>query len=241
MQADPPVRRGRGRVVAGVAPATRQLRSRNALPPDGGTTITQPADLGPVRDSAQTLLGIVRTPARRWWLYAESVMTNDLLRETTRVILRGVIAGGVATATMTAAYTLERRVRRATPGLGAMDYDDGVIPGEIVLHILHLPDLGASDETRAGLLLRWGYGSAFGIAHVLLRKRMTEPMATVAFGSALMGMTLTMFPLLGHTPPPWKWSAALMATSIGTHIAYVVAGAITDDRLSKIVDQLQSR
>jgi hypothetical protein len=116
-----------------------------------------------------------------------------------------------------------------------MDYDDGVIPGEIVLHILHLPDLGASEETRAGLLLRWGYGSAFGIAHALLRKRMTEPAATVVFGSALMGMTLTMFPLLGHTPPPWRWTPALMATSVGTHIAYVVAGAITDDRLAKIL------
>ncbi len=162
-------------------------------------------------------------------------MAHNVFRETSRVLLRGVIAGGVATATMTAAYALERRVRRATPDLGPMDYDDGVIPGQIVLHLLHLPDLGASEETRAGLLLRWGYGSAFGVAHVLLRKRMPEPMATAAFGSALIGMTMTMFPLLGHTPPPWKWTPALMATSLGTHLAYVTAGAITDDRLSKLL------
>ena len=163
------------------------------------------------------------------------IVTRHLLPETSRVLLRGVISGAVATATMTAAYALERRVRRATPGLGPMDYDDGVIPGEIVLHILHLPDLGASEETRAGLLFRWGYGSVFGIAHVLLRKRMAEPMATAVFGSALIGMTMTMFPLLGHTPPPWKWTPALMATSLGTHIAYVTAGAIADDRLAKLL------
>jgi hypothetical protein len=155
--------------------------------------------------------------------------------ETARVLLRGIVAGGFATAAMTGAYALERRVRRLTPDLGPMDYDDGVVPGQIVLHILHLPDLGAAQETRAGLLLRWGYGSAFGLAHVLLRKRMPEPLATVAFGSALLTMTMTMFPLLGHTPPPWRWPPALMATSIGTHAAYVIAGAVADNRLSSVL------
>lgn len=155
--------------------------------------------------------------------------------ETARVLLRGVISGGVATATMTGAYTLERKMRRITPGLSPMDYDDGVVPGQIVLHILHLPDLGAKEETSVGLLLRWVYGSAFGMAHVMLRKRFPEPTATIIFGSALMSVTLSMFPLLGHTPPPWKWPAALMATSVGTHVAYVTAGAIADDRLSKVL------
>ena len=155
--------------------------------------------------------------------------------EAFRVLLRGVIAGGVATATMTAAYAAERRMRRSTVGVNPMDYDDGVIPGQIVLHILHLPDLGASEETTAGLVLRWAYGSAFGLAHVELRKRMKEPAASVAFGSALLTMTFTMFPLLGRTPPPWKWPLSMMATSVGTHAAYVIAGAVTDNRLSKIL------
>lgn len=149
------------------------------------------------------------------------------------MLLRGVIAGGVATAAMTAAYSVERRARRA---VGApMDYDGGVVPGQIVLHILHLRDLGASEETTAGLLLRWGYGSAFGVRHVLLRRRLPEPAATAAFGSALMAMTLTMFPLLGHTTPPWKWPWPLLATCVGTHLVYVTAGAIADDRLVRVL------
>ena len=155
--------------------------------------------------------------------------------ETRRVLLRGVVAGGAATAAMTAAYALERRMRRTTVGVSPMDYDDGVIPGQIVLHILHLPDLGASEETTAGLLLRWSYGSAFGLAHVGLRKWMNEPAASLTFGSALLAMTFTMFPLLGRTPPPWKWPAAMMATSVGTHAAYIIAGAVADNRLSKIL------
>lgn len=160
-------------------------------------------------------------------------MTRTSLSAST--LLRGVIAGGVATAAMTASYAVERRLRRTTNGLKPLDYDDGVVPGQIVLHILHLPDLGASEETTSGLLLRWVYGSAFGVAHVMLRRRFPEPRATVFFGSALMGMTLTMFPLLGHTPPPWRWPVAMLASSVGTHLAYVVAGAVTDDRLSTIL------
>jgi hypothetical protein len=159
-------------------------------------------------------------------------MPHDRARATTRVLLRGVIAGGMATAAMTSVYSVERR---ATGSLEPMDYDDGVVPGQIVLHMLHLPDLGASEETTAGLLLRWGYGSAFGVMHVLLRKRLPEPWATALFGSALMGMTLTMFPLLGHTPPPWRWPRPLMATCVGTHLAYVTAGAIADDQLVRVL------
>lgn len=163
-------------------------------------------------------------------------MTNTISRGQgfSNVLVRGIISGGVATAAMTLSYLAERRLRRASVGRTPLDYDDGLVPGQIVMHILKLPDLGASEETKAGLALRWGYGSAFGTAHVLLRKCLPEPAATIVFGSALLGMTMTMFPLLGHTPPPWKWPATLMATSLATHVVYVVAGAVTDDRISRL-------
>jgi hypothetical protein len=48
--------------------------------------------------------------------------------EVSRVLLRGVLAGGVATAAMTTAYAVERRTLR-TGSLEPMDYDDGVVPG----------------------------------------------------------------------------------------------------------------
>jgi hypothetical protein len=46
-----------------------------------------------------------------------------------------------------------------------------------------------------------------------------------------MTATLTMFPLLGRTPPPWKWSPSVLATAFGTHAAYVVAVALAYDAL----------
>jgi hypothetical protein len=75
------------------------------------------------------------------------------------------------------------------------------------------------------------YGSAFGLAHGLLRRRLSEPVATIAFGGALITMTATMFPLLGHTPPPWRWPRGYLATCVATHSAYAVTVALVDDQL----------
>jgi hypothetical protein len=49
----------------------------------------------------------------------------------------------------------------------------------------------------------------------------------------LMSATLTLFPLLGRTPPPWRWPTDVMATSLGTHAAYVTAVAVVDDAVRR--------
>jgi hypothetical protein len=84
-----------------------------------------------------------------------------------------------------------------------------------------------------GLALRWSYGSAFGLLHGALRRTVGEPWASAAFGATLMTATVTLFPLLGHTPPPWRWPADVMATSLGTHVAYVAAVAAVDDGIRR--------
>ncbi len=143
--------------------------------------------------------------------------------------LRGVIAGAAGTATMTAAYALERRLRPRAKG--PLDYDDSLVPGRIVASIMHLPQVSDREEEELGLMLRWGYGSAFGLLHGLLRRRVPEPGAVALFGATLMSATLTLFPLLGRTPPPWRWPPAFLATSFATHAAYAGAVAVADDRL----------
>ena len=81
-------------------------------------------------------------------------------------------------------------------------------------------------------MLRWGYGSAFGLYHGALRRSIPEPWASLIFGATLMTATMTLFPLLGRTPPPWRWPADVLATSVATHAAYVTALALVDDTLS---------
>ena len=140
--------------------------------------------------------------------------------------LRSVAAGAAGTATMTAAYATERRMRRNHTG--QLDFDDSLVPGAIVAGIMHLPHVTDRQEHELGLLLRWSYGSAFGLWHGTLRRIVAEPWASAAFGGTLMTATLTLFPMLGRTPPAWRWSADVLATSFGTHIAYVAGVAAID-------------
>jgi hypothetical protein len=141
--------------------------------------------------------------------------------------LRSVVAGTAGTATMTLAYTLERRLR--SKHRGALDYDDSLVPGQIVAGVMHLPHVTARGDRDLGFALRWTYGSVFGLLHGTLRRVIAEPWASVAFGGTLMTATLSLFPLLGRTPPPWRWPPDVMATAIGTHVAYVLGVAVMDD------------
>jgi hypothetical protein len=145
--------------------------------------------------------------------------------------IRSVLAGAAGTAAMTLAYAAERRLR---PGVrGPLDYDDSLVPGEIVAMVMHLPHVTAREDRDLGLALRWSYGSAFGLLHGALRRTVGEPWASAAFGGTLMTATLTLFPLLGRTPPPWRWGPGVVATSVGTHVVYVAAVAAVDDGIRR--------
>ena len=70
---------------------------------------------------------------------------------------------------MTLAYAAERRLRPRVHE--PFDYDDSLVPGQIVASIMHLPHVTAREDRELGLILRWSYGSAFGLWHGTLRRR----------------------------------------------------------------------
>ena len=148
-----------------------------------------------------------------------------------RWLIGGVLGGVAGTASMTLAYSTERRLRKSG---GPLDYDDSLVPGQIVASVLHLPSVTEREEGELGTALRWGYGSAFGLWHATLRRFVPEPWASVIFGGTLMTATFTLFPLMGRTPPPWRWPPAVLATSIGTHVAYVSAAAVVNDQWERL-------
>jgi hypothetical protein len=146
--------------------------------------------------------------------------------------VRSVVAGTAGTASMTAAYAAERRLRRGVTG--ALGYNDSLVPGQIVAAVMYLPHVAAREDRDLALLfLLWGYGSAFGLWHGALRRMVGEPLASVGFGATLMTAALALFPLLGRTPPPWRWPADVMAISVGTHVACVSAVAAVEDWLRR--------
>jgi hypothetical protein len=142
--------------------------------------------------------------------------------------VRSVAAGTAGTAALTVFYDVERRLRRRHQG--PLDYDDSLVPGKIVASIMHLPAVSAREDWDLGMALRWGYGSAFGLWHGILRRRLGEPWASAIFGCTLMSATFSLFPLLGRTPPPWRWPPDVMATCLASHAVYVAAVAAVDDR-----------
>ncbi len=146
--------------------------------------------------------------------------------------VRSIVAGTAGTAALSLSYAVERRLR--SRHRGPLDYDDSLVPGQIVASIMHLPHVTAREDEDLGLALRWSYGSVFGLYHGLLRRRIGEPWASVAFAATLMSATFSLFPLLGRTPPPWRWPADVMATCLGTHAAYVSAVATTDDGVRRL-------
>lgn len=141
--------------------------------------------------------------------------------------LRSVLAGAAGTAALSLCYVLEEKVRHRRQ----VDYDDSLVPGQIVLSILNVQHVTRREKQEAGLVLRWTYGSAFGIWHGLLRRRVGEPAASLAFGGTLLTATFTLFPLLGHTPPPWRWPRGYVVSELFTHAAYVGAVAAVDSAL----------
>ncbi|HET7900524.1 MAG TPA: hypothetical protein VFL59_05005 [Candidatus Nanopelagicales bacterium] len=152
--------------------------------------------------------------------------------------VRSLVAGVAGTAVMTLAYEAERRLRHRTTSI---DYDDSVVPGQIVASILDLHGVTDQEDLELGELLRWSYGSAFGIWHGVLRTVVPEPYAALLFGSTLLGATFTAFPLLGRTPPPWRWPPDVIATAVGTHAAYTLAVAVVDDALRPSRDRAGQR
>lgn len=160
---------------------------------------------------------------------------------------RGLVAGCGGTAAMAAWYHLERILRRGRhAGVGALadgtpvqglwsrrglDYDDSVVPGQIVANLLNLRTPTDREAGLITLALRWTYGSAFGITHVLLRNRFPEPKASFLFGGVLMTITSVAFPLLGGTPAPWKWPLDARISSVGSHAAYTLTASALDNML----------
>ena len=63
-----------------------------------------------------------------------------------------------------------------------------LLPGEIVASVLRLSDVTERCDAELGTALRWGYGSAFGLWHGVLRRRLSEPWASLIFGATLMSV-----------------------------------------------------
>ncbi|MGB0094227.1 MAG: hypothetical protein WBP81_17070 [Solirubrobacteraceae bacterium] len=67
------------------------------------------------------------------------------------------------------------------------------------------------------------------LAYALERHLRPNPRGpSTIFAGTVMSSGLTLGPILGRTPTPWRWPVDVFVTSVGTHAAYVVAVAATN-------------
>jgi hypothetical protein len=138
-----------------------------------------------------------------------------------------VVAGFDGTSVMTASYGLERRLRRSHGG--PLDFDDSATPAQAAMVVLRIQSLDERHQRELGWLVHWGYGSAMGIGRELLARRLSPAQATLVYWAGLMVMTGTLFPLLGGTPPPWRWKRDVLLTSIVQHGVYALTVGVVVD------------
>ena len=145
-----------------------------------------------------------------------------------RDLIRGLLAGVAGTAAMTATMRLERALR---PNAELpVDYDATdhvVIAAAAVLRYEPRTERG---RQALFLLVHWGYGSAVAVGYRTLRRIGCDRRYSAAvFAVSCQAMAFGLFPTLGATPPPWRWRAGVLVSSLAQHAVYSLVVAGVDD------------
>jgi hypothetical protein len=103
-----------------------------------------------------------------------------------------------------------------------VDYDASE---HVVIAACRLLGRRPPDSDRAKRLIfagvHWGYGSAVALGYEPLRRvARTDVRAGAAFYAGCQGMAFVLFPVLGNTPPPWRWKRDMLLSSLAVHALY---------------------
>jgi hypothetical protein len=143
-------------------------------------------------------------------------------------LLHGVVEGAVGTAAMSASEWLHVRAhRRWLPDVpGPIDYDISSHVVTAAARVLRVRPRTPAQRQVLFLVTHVGYGSAFGVVGDLLASTALSPRVQVlVFASITEAFACTAFPLLGDTPPPWRWPVEALLASVVQHLVYA-GGAV---------------
>src|SRR5215207_5528117 len=111
---------------------------------------------------------------------------------------KGLVAGFVGTAAMTASSTLEAKLRHRQPSSA---------PARATAKALGIKEFdGPIAQARFNDLSHWGYGTGWGVVRGLLATAGLRPRAaTAAHGAAIYGAAQVALPALDIAPPVVFW------------------------------------
>jgi hypothetical protein len=138
---------------------------------------------------------------------------------------KGLFAGAVGTAAMTASSTLEARLR----GRGA-----STTPAQAAAKVLGVEPKDEASRMRFSNIVHWGYGIAWGGARGLLTAAgLSGPVATVAHFAIVWGSEQVMLPALEVAPPVTEWGAKEIAIDAFHHGVYATVTGIAYSLLDR--------
>jgi hypothetical protein len=152
---------------------------------------------------------------------------------------RGLLAGGVGTAAMTAAQRIGSRLQSSGGGDEGPSWENAPAPAKVAKRILE----GVFDRTvpaaRIDVLTHvthWLYGVAWGGVYGLVQETtLGRPTRTgLLFGAGVWGASYIALVPMGIYEPPWRYPAATVAFDATYHLVYgeavAAAYAVFDPR-----------
>ncbi len=138
--------------------------------------------------------------------------------EVASAVGRGLAAGAVGTAAMTASSTLEMKLR---------DREGSTAPADAAGKVLGIQPRNPAGKARFANVVHWSYGTGWGAVRGLIAAAgLSGPRATGAHFAAIWPGALIMLPSLGVAPPPWKWGATELGIDAMHHLVYVTATSV---------------
>lgn len=147
------------------------------------------------------------------------------LRDVAEAVGKGLFAGVIGTAAMTASSTLEMKIQNRT-GSSA--------PADAAAKVLGVKPVDEDAEARFANIVHWGYGIGWGSVRGLLGAfGLSGPAATAAHFATVWGSEQVMLPALDVAPPITKWGAKEIAVDTLHHTVYAVATGIAYSTLDR--------
>lgn len=126
---------------------------------------------------------------------------------------KGLVAGSVGAAAMTASAELEMRITGRPPS---------TVPAKTIAKLLRINSLEERTERYLTTLGQLGTATALGAVPGLLHAAgLGVARARAVFALAALSPDLIITPVIGSAKPPWRWSLGDFAVSALHHAVYV--------------------
>ncbi len=128
---------------------------------------------------------------------------------------RGLLAGAIGTAAMTASSTLEAKAR---------ERGSSSAPVDAAGKVLGVQPRDEAGEARFGAFVHWAYGTSWGALRGALHAAGIDGVrATGIHFGAVWGGAQVMLPVLDVAPPPWKSPPQELGIDAFHHAVYAIA------------------